>query len=85
MKQLFTAGFVGCGHMGGALATAAMRAVGADAVAVYDPNEQKTASYEQMGATRLCAEDVARRCRFLFLGVKPQVVPQALAVDKCKS
>lgn len=79
MKQLFTAGFVGCGHMGGALATAAMRAVGADAVAVYDPNEQKTASYEQMGATRLCAEDVARRCRFLFLGVKPQVLPQALA------
>ena len=38
----YTAGFIGCGNMGGALARAAAKAIGGDRIAICDYDKQKT-------------------------------------------
>lgn len=68
-------GFIGCGNMGGALAKAA-----SGEVLLYDKNESVSKTLgEKIGARILpTAEDVAREADFLFLGVKPAIIPTVL-------
>ncbi len=68
-------GFIGCGNMGGALAKAA-----SGEIFLYDKNEQTArALSERVGGT-VCASahDVALAADFLFLGVKPNILPSLL-------
>ena len=59
--------------MGGALAQAVIRSVGAENVAVSDKNEGILAAFQaKYGATALTNEELIRCCDFVFLGVKPQ-------------
>ena len=76
----YFAGFLGCGNMGGTLARCACAAVGGEKIAVCDHDGAKTqAIAQEYGAAVLSATDLARTSRFLFLGVKPQVLGAAVA------
>ena len=73
-------GFIGVGNMGGALANAACKALPAGKVAVCDTDEKKTAAFkEQYDAAALPLDTITGVCRFLVLGVKPQVLPGVLS------
>ena len=73
-------GFIGVGNMGGALANAACKALPAGKVAVSDTDEKKTAAFaKQYGAAVLPLDKITASCRFLVLGVKPQVLPSVLS------
>ena len=77
MKYEF--GFIGVGNMGGAIADAVCRTVAAGSVAVCDPDEKKTSAFqEKYGAAVLSSDEIAASCRFLVLGVKPQVLPAVM-------
>lgn len=74
MKK-YEAGFIGAGNMGGALALAAMKKVGGDKVAVSCSSEESTtAKAAKLGCAAAHAEDVIADSRYVFLGVKPQML-----------
>ena len=70
------AAFIGVGNMGGALARAAVRAVGPDQVAVTN---RTLAKAEALAAELGCAAvksnaDAVREAEYIFLGVKPHLM-----------
>lgn len=72
-------GFIGCGNMGGSLATAVNKTVGGSKMMVSDISESKA----QLLADELhCGtgdnREVARLARFIYLGVKPQYLDELL-------
>jgi len=73
-------GFIGTGVMGGAVA--AIAAEGDPSAALYLANrrgEKAAALAEKLpGAVVSTNEEIAAMCDLIFLGVKPQVMPQAL-------
>lgn len=74
----YIAGFIGTGNMGGALATAACKTD--TAVLLADRDAEKAAALAaQCGCTAGDTAAVVRDCRFVFLGVKPQVLGGVLA------
>ena len=76
-----TIGFIGAGNMGGALATAAARAVGGACLRIADANVEKaTELATEIGATVADNATVAAQCDYIFLGVKPQMM-QAMLTD----
>ena len=71
----YEAGFIGAGNMGGALALAAMKKVGGGKVAVSCSSEESTtAKAAKLGCAAAHAEDVIADSRYVFLGVKPQML-----------
>ncbi len=68
-------GFIGVGNMGGALAGAVCRKVDPKEVMVADHFAEKTAVFsETYGATVADNATIASECKFIFLGVKPQMM-----------
>lgn len=75
----YQVGFIGCGNMGGALARA-VAAAGANGIAVCDRDPQKATVLGGACGAKVCsAAEIATECAFIFLGVKPQVYPEAIA------
>lgn len=75
----YQAGFIGCGSMGGALARA-VAAAGANGIALCDRDTEKTAVLAGACVAKVVDNaTLARECRYIFLGVKPQVYPAAIA------
>ena len=75
MKKI---GFIGAGNMGGALAISAKKS-GAE-VFLYDKDEDKAkALAESIGAAFLSNTEIAEKCDFVFLAVKPNIIPFAMA------
>ena len=73
-------GFIGAGNMGGALATAAARAVGGECLYIADLDGDKAAALASaIGAFVADGDTVAATCDYVFLGVKPQGMEAALA------
>ncbi len=73
-------GFIGVGNMGGALAGAVCRRVTGKEVMVADHFAEKTAVFsEQYGALVADNETIAAECKYIFLGVKPQMMAALLA------
>lgn len=72
-------GFIGCGNMGGALARAAAKAVGGEQILLADTDLQKAkALAEEIGGGVAAAEEIAKNCDYIVLGVKPQGVEKLL-------
>ncbi len=66
-------GFIGCGNMGGALATAVASRVPAEEIAVCDAFIQKAETFaKEHGVILSNAKEIAKKAEFIFLGVKPQ-------------
>jgi pyrroline-5-carboxylate reductase len=68
-------GFIGAGNMGYALLQAAMSGEDND-ILVYDKDEKKAKSVaSHTGATFAEAGVIASECDYVFLGVKPNIIP----------
>lgn len=73
-------GFIGVGNMGGALAEQVSKTLPKGKVAVCDLDEKKTAAFRKTyGDAVLSLDAIPSSCRFLVLGVKPQVLPAVLS------
>ena len=71
----YEAGFIGAGNMGGALARAALKKVGGDRVAVSCSSKESTAAKAaKLGCAAANAEEIIADSRYIFLGVKPQML-----------
>lgn len=69
-------GFIGVGNMGGALAGAVCKKVDAGKVLVSDYAVEKAEAFaEAFGCISADNKKIASEARFIFLGVKPQVLP----------
>ncbi len=67
------AGFIGCGNMGGILAAAAATSIGAWEVMAADHHPEKTEHlWKEYGVIPGTAQEIARKCDLIVLGVKPQ-------------
>ena len=72
-------GFIGGGNMGGALAKAAIAAIGGDSVLLSDSTPLNTQALAQnIGATPSTLQNIAQECRLIFVAVKPHIVPTVL-------
>jgi pyrroline-5-carboxylate reductase len=72
-------GFIGGGNMGGAMALSCARAVGADNVLLVDRDGETTARLAQnLGVVASTYDEIARECRLIFVGVKPNLVATVL-------
>ena len=76
----YAAGFIGAGNMGGALAQAACRAVTPDRVILTCKTPEHTAAAaERLGCHTGTAETILKNSRFVFLGLKPQMLASVAA------
>ncbi len=67
----YCAGFIGVGNMGGALFDAVSRTAASDLLSVYDKNSQKAS---EKNADFKSIDVVVSESKFVFLGVKPNVI-----------
>lgn len=67
----YRAGFIGVGNMGGALFDAAARVASLEELAVFDTDTEKAKS---KGAVVTDINELVSESRFVFLGVKPNVI-----------
>ncbi len=78
MSMDWKAGFIGCGNMGGVLASVAAKSLGGSRVLAADHNPGKTEALREIwGVLPSSASEIAKTARFVFLGVKPQVMEKA--------
>ena len=71
----YIAGFIGVGNMGGALLDAACKSVGGDKVAMFDLSQEKLKEKSsKSGAVSCSLEELVKESKYVFLGVKPNVI-----------
>lgn len=76
-------GFIGTGNMGSALARTVVSVVGGGNVVLADKTTTKAeALAEELGCDFADISEVALTSKYIFLGVKPQVLPDLLAAIK---
>ena len=79
MAKKTTAGFIGCGNMGGVLAGVAAKALGGDNVCVFDKHPEKTVKPSlNYGCKNAAMPEILEKCGIIVLGVKPQALPALL-------
>lgn len=72
-------GFIGCGNMGSALASATIKAVGCTDIYVSDFLPEKAKDFcDATGANISTNEEIAKECDYIFLGVKPLVMDKTI-------
>ncbi len=68
-------GFIGCGNMGSALLSAAVKSVDKKSIAVSDADTKKAEEVcGKFGTNLSCNEEIAKNAQYIFLGVKPQML-----------
>lgn len=80
---MYDFGFIGTGNMGSALAKGVCRKVSPDRIAVSDKMNGKA---QALASELLChaqsVEETAENCRFIFIGVKPQMLDSLMTEIK---
>ncbi len=67
-------GFIGCGNMGSAIATAVAKATDPKNIYISNRRPEKVAEFvKSIGANMSTNEKIAEECTLIFLGVKPQM------------
>ena len=80
MSYTYQAGFIGAGNMGGALALAAAKSAGGEQIAVSCSTADSTAAAaERLGCAAETPARILRGSRFVFLGMKPQMLDYVMA------
>ena len=70
-----TIGFLGCGNMGGALAKAAVKSIGAENIFIFDIDTKKAKAFaDETDVNVADAEYIVSNCDYIFLAVKPQML-----------
>ena len=85
---LYDYGFIGCGNMGGAILRALAGAQKENKAFVYDIDKNKADAFAESFENVTCADGVNAvftSCRYVFLGLKPQVLPAFLEKNADKS
>lgn len=78
MAKLY--GFIGCGNMGGAIATAVAKTAGGSTLLLANRTPAKAEGLAAaLGAETGSNETVAECCDWIFLGVKPQMMADMLS------
>ena len=73
-------GFIGVGNMGGAMAKAAAKAVGGNAIFVSAKHPERAEAFAAaIGATAVTNQQIAEKCDYIVLGVKPQFMEEVLS------
>ena len=76
-------GFIGCGNMGGALIRAAVKSLKPSQVWITDKDlDKRDALAKETGASAKEIKEIASKCQYIFLGVKPQVMADMLGEIK---
>ncbi len=74
-----TFGFIGTGNMGGTLARAVSKAIGGHNILLCDRDIDKAVTLsKEIGANIADLKTVALESSYIFLGVKPQILPSVL-------
>ena len=82
MSYTYQAGFIGAGNMGGALALAAAKTAGGEQIAVSCSTADSTAAAaERLGCAAETPARILRGSRFVFLGMKPQMLDYVMAAS----
>ena len=72
----YTFGMIGCGNMGGAIASAAAKTLRKDQLAVYETNPDKCAELQAAGTVTVTdLADLVANSEYIVLAVKPQTLP----------
>lgn len=75
-----TFGFLGVGNMGGALARAAAKTVAPEQLYLANRTPEKAQALAgELGCGSGTVAELAQRCEYLFLGVKPQMMGELIA------
>lgn len=74
-----TYGFIGVGNMGGALARAVCRKFPRETLLSGRTFARAESLAKELGCRASDAHTVAESCRYIFLGVKPQTMPELLS------
>ncbi len=70
-------GFIGCGNMGSALARSVMKSVSAFHMVINEKDKEKSEAFcLETGAMLGTLEEIASDCAYIFLAVKPQMLPE---------
>ena len=78
-----TFGFIGCGNMGGALAKAVSEAGYKNDILLADINKDRVETLSQeISAEPADAQTISKECKFIFIGVKPQMIAECFAEIK---
>lgn len=78
-----TFGFIGCGNMGGALTKAVSEAGFQNDILLADINTKRVETLaKEISAIPSDVFEVASECRFIFIGVKPQMIADCFAEIK---
>ena len=73
-------GFIGCGNMGGALASAVAKALGGASILLCDADAEKSVQLaKELGANAVSLPSLVADADVIFLGVKPQGFPRLLS------
>lgn len=77
---MYSFGFIGCGNMGGALASAVAKSgVAGDKLLLADACEAKAKELaDELGGTIADNKEIAQKCDYVFLGVKPNLAAKVL-------
>lgn len=76
----YTVGFIGAGNMGSALAVAVSKSVDPDKIAVSDNDKKKAQDLsKKIGCAVSSNEEIVTACKYIFLGVKPQMLKKLFA------
>lgn len=71
-------GFIGVGNMGGALCSAAAKAENVEILVTdYDKNKSDSVA-KKTGGVSTTTEQICKTAKYIYLGVKPQVLPLVL-------
>ena len=76
--MIYKAGFIGCGNMGGALARAAAKSYKGGIVICDNDSSKTSLLHNECDAVVANAKDVINTSEFLFLGLKPQIMYDAI-------
>lgn len=78
-----TFGFIGCGNMGGALAKAVSEAGYKNDILLADINKERVETLgQEISAEPADAQKIAQECKFIFIGVKPQMIAECFSEIK---
>ncbi|MCC8141783.1 MAG: pyrroline-5-carboxylate reductase [Lachnospiraceae bacterium] len=76
---MYKVGFIGCGNMGSAIASAVAKTADPKEILLADCESQKAEDLASaLGARTAGNEGVARECAYIFLAVKPQMMEEVL-------
>ncbi|MCR4719149.1 MAG: pyrroline-5-carboxylate reductase [Firmicutes bacterium] len=76
-------GFIGCGNMGGALIKAAATSIDTKDIFIYDCCREKADALENsLGVISSEEDKIITDAKYIFLGVKPQVLKKAIGEIK---